>query len=137
MRKFFLTAIAVLVIIGLATGIYMWNKPHINMQRASADLAVSASDLMAAFNEDESAANAKYRDKVVAVKGKVLETNTNGGVTIVSMLTNDDFGAISCELDQRSKQKRTEFSAGEEIVLKGICVGKTIDVVMVRCVLVE
>lgn len=137
MRRTIFIIIAALVVIGLATGIYMWNKPHKNMQRASADLTISAPDLMTAFNEDETAANAKYLDKVIAVKGKVLETNTNGEVTTVSLLTNDDFGAISCELDQMSKQSRTAFAAGEEITLKGICAGKTIDVVLVRCVLVE
>ena len=107
------------------------------MQRAEADMTIAAADLMAAFNQDETAANTKYLDKVVAVTGKVLEATTNGEATVVSLDAADDLSAISCELDRFSKQNRTTFSPGEEITLKGICSGKTIDVVLVQCVLVE
>lgn len=138
MRKIIFSIIGIVAIGGLATGIYLWNKPHKNMQRAAADLTVAATDLMAAFKNDENAANAKYLDKVVAVSGKVRETTTNGGVTVISLDAADDFGSITCELDQRSEQSRTTFSPGESITLKGMCAGNNgIDVVLVRCVLVE
>jgi hypothetical protein len=137
MRRIILIAIAVIGIVGVATAIYLWNKPHKNMQRATADITLTAPELMAAFNEDETTANAKYLDKVVAVTGKVIEATTNGEATVVSLEAADDFGAISCELDRFSKQNRTTFSPGEQITLKGMCSGKTIDVVLVQCVLME
>jgi hypothetical protein len=137
MRRTILIIIGVIAVIGLAAGIYLWNKPHKNMQRATADITLTAPELMAAFNEDETTANAKYLDKVVAVSGKVIEASTNGEATVVSLEAADDLGAISCELDRFSKQNRTTFTPGEQITLKGICSGKTIDVVLVQCVLVE
>lgn len=137
MRRIIFIIIGVGVLIGLATGFYLWNKPHKNMQRATADLTLTAAELMTAFNADETAANTKYLDKVVAVTGKVLEATTNGEATVVSLDAADDLGSISCELDRFSKQNRTTFSPGEEVTLKGICSGKTIDVVLVQCVLVE
>ncbi|MFN7118494.1 MAG: OB-fold protein [Saprospiraceae bacterium] len=137
MRKNIIILIALIAVLGLAIGIYQYNKPHKNMQRATADLTITAPELMAAFNSDENAANAKYLDKVVAVSGKVLAVNTNEGVTVVSLDAADDLGAISCELDRFSKQNRTNFSPGEQLTIKGICSGKTIDVVLVQCVLVE
>ncbi len=137
MRRIIIILIAIIAVIGAAIGIYQWNKPHQNMQRASADLTVTADELMAAFNNDENAANATYLNKVVAVTGKVLEATVSGEATVVSLATSDDFGAISCELDRFSTHARTTFSPGEAITLKGICSGKTIDVVLVQCVLVE
>ncbi len=138
MRKIIFTIIGIISIGALATGIYLWNKPHKNMQRAAADLTIAAADLMAAFKNDENAANARYLDKVVAVSGKVSETTTDGSVTVVSLDAADDFGSITCELDQLSQQNRTDFSPGESITLKGVCAGNNgIDVVLVRCVLVE
>lgn len=137
MRRIILIAIAVIGIVGVATAIYLWNKPHKNMQRATTDITITAPDLMAAFSNDETAANAKYLDKVIAVSGKVIEATTNGEATVISLDAADDLGAISCELDRFSKQNRVTFSPGEQITLKGICSGKTIDVVLVQCVLVE
>jgi DNA/RNA endonuclease YhcR with UshA esterase domain len=137
MRRNIFIIIAILMVGGVATGIYLWNKPHQNMQRATADLTLTAAELMAAFNTDENAANTKYLDKVVAVTGKVATATTTEGTTVVSLEANDDFGVVSCELDKLSKHKRTTFSQGEEVTLKGVCVGKTLDVVLVRCVLTE
>lgn len=137
MRKIIIIIIVSVAVIGAAIGIYQWNKPHQNMQRAKADLSITANELMAAFNNDENAANAKYMNKVIAVTGKVVEATTSGEATVVSLATEDDFGAIACELDRFSKHARTTFSPGEEITLKGICSGKTIDVVLVQCVAVE
>lgn len=137
MRRIILIIIALVIIGGAAIGTYLWFKPHKNMQRATADITLTAPELMAAFNNDEAAANAKYLDKVVAVSGKVKEATTNDGVTVVSLEADDDFGAVSCELDRFSDQKRTTFAPGEQLTLKGMCSGKTIDVVLVQCVLVE
>lgn len=137
MRKIILILVGIVIIIGVAGGIYLWNKPHKNMQRAAADITITAAELMNAYNNDEAAANAKYLEKVIAVTGKVVEATTNDGVTMVSLETDDDFGAISCEFDRFSEHKRTTFSPGEQITLKGLCSGKTIDVVLVQCVLVE
>lgn len=137
MRQTIFIILAAAAVVGVGTGVYLWYKPHKNMERAKADLTLSATDLMADFNNDESAANAKYLDKVVAVKGAVQSINDNNGVVTISLEAGDDFGAVSCELDNQTKQPRTNFAPGDVVTLKGICAGKTIDVVLVRCMIVE
>lgn len=137
MRKTLLIIISLLLIGALATGIYLWNKPHKNLQKATADITITAPELMAAFNEDETAANAKYLDKVVAVTGKVRESVTSGDVTIISLEAEDELGAVTCELDRFRKQDAISVSAGEQITVKGLCSGKTIDVVLVQCVVTK
>lgn len=122
------------VAVGAGVGVYLWNKPHKNMARAKADLTVTAVELMADFNTDETAANAKYLDKVIAVSGQVQSVNEQNGVTTIILEAEDEMAAIMCELDTLTPTGRTDFAPGETITVKGICAGKTIDIVLVRCV---
>lgn len=122
---------------GAAIGYYLWNKPQVDMQTAKADMAIEAGALFNEFNTDETAANAKYLDKKIAVTGKVKETTkTNDGTVKVSLDTGSDFG-VFCELDPLSQHTRTDFPAGETVTFKGICTGLNFDVQLTRCVKVK
>ena len=122
---------------GGAIGYYLWNKPQKDMQAAKADMAMDAAALFNEFNTDETAANAKYLDKTVAVSGKVKEsTKTEDGTVKVSLETGSEFG-VFCELDPLSQHARTEFPIGETVTFKGICTGLNFDVQLTRCVEVK
>lgn len=122
---------------GGAIGYYLWNKPQKDMQAAKADMAMDAAALFNEFNTDETAANAKYLDKTVAVSGKVKEsTKTEDGTVKVSLETGSEFG-VFCELDPLSQHARTEFPVGETVTFKGICTGLNFDVQLTRCVEVK
>lgn len=135
MRKILLIA-GVLVFGLVVLAYFIYNKPHKNMERASADIELSATELFTAFETDESTANEKYLDKVLAVTGEVrsVQTNEEGTVTVTLSAGSDMFGVI-CELDTLSERPKTNFQPGETITLKGICTGMLMDVVLVRCVL--
>ena len=131
---YFLLALACL---GGAVGYYLWNKPHADMQAAKADMAMDAAALFNEFNTDETAANAKYLDKTVAVSGKVKEsTKADDGTVKISLDTGSDFGVL-CELDPLSQHPRTDFAVGETATFKGICTGLNFDVQLTRCVEVK
>jgi UDP-N-acetylmuramyl pentapeptide synthase len=68
MKKLVLFGIVALVI-GLGVAYYLWNKPHRDIAAEDAAFALTADELFDAFEADETAANAKYLDKVVAVTG--------------------------------------------------------------------
>ena len=127
--------VGALAIMGIGIGVMIYNKPHKNMQSATADLIIPAIELFTAFEQDENAANEKYLDKVVQVSGTVQEVKKdedgNLGITLDggSMM----FGVI-CKLDALSEHKRTEFKEGEKVTFKGICTGILMDVVLERCV---
>ena len=126
-----------LVCAGGAIGYYQWNKPQKDMQAAKADMAIDAAALFNEFNTDETAANAKYLDKTVAVSGKVKETTkTEDGTVKVSLDTGSDFG-VFCELDPLSQHPRTDFATGETVTFKGLCTGLNFDVQLTRCVEVK
>ncbi|MCW5923275.1 MAG: hypothetical protein KIS77_13095 [Saprospiraceae bacterium] len=131
---YFLLALACL---GAAIGYYLWNKPHADMQSAKTDLVVEAAALFGEFDTDESAADAKYLNKTIAVSGKVKEsTKAEDGAAKVILDTGGDFGVL-CELDPLSQHPRTDFPIGETVTFKGICTGFNFDVQLTRCVEVK
>ena len=118
-----------------AFGFYMYNKPHENIQRATADIKLTAVELFSIYETDETIANEKFLDKLIEVDGTVQEVKVNEeGKTILNMEGGDLMFGIICELDPFTTHKRTEFTIGERVILKGICTGKLMDIVLVRCV---
>ncbi len=101
---------AVLAVIGGGIVLYQFNKPHRDMVGEDASLEISASQLATEYSQDEGAANASYIDKVIAVKGKVSESDADhikleGGVYV-----SGDFSSI-------------ETAIGDEVTVKGRITG--------------
>lgn len=128
--------VLVLIAIGGVAGYFMYNKPHQSTAAAPSDFVVSAQTLFQEFNTDEAAANTKYLDKVVKVKGtvKAVETDEAGNVTMTLDAANEMFGVI-CTIPNDNAAQLPEV--GEEVTVKGVCTGKLMDVVLIRCVLVD
>lgn len=122
-------------LIGAAIGVYLWNKPHENMDKAKTDVHLAANELFAAFSENEGAANSAYLDKVIAVKGVVREASKSAdGLVKVTLESGDEMFGVICQLDELSEHQRTDFEVGETVTFKGKCTGMLMDVVLVRCV---
>jgi hypothetical protein len=134
MKKILLYLLPI-VLIGASVAYFIYNKPHQNMEKADADLNISARELFSAFESDEAAANEKYLEKIVVVKGQIkdISTNEDGNLSLTLASENDMFGVI-CQMDELTEHPRTDFSVGETVSLKGICTGMLMDVVLVRCV---
>lgn len=133
--KKYLLLLLLLVIVGLGVGYFLYNKPHKNIAKTPADFELEAPALFQEFETDETAANAKYLDKVVEVKGRVKETSVNEeGVVSVTLDAGADLFGVICQLDNLSEHKRLEFSEGETLTFRGVCTGMLMDVVLVRCV---
>ncbi len=136
-KKNILIGLVIAAIVGGGYGYYQWNKPHRDMASAKADMSLEAKVIYDEFTADENAANTKYLDKVIQVKGVVASTDKQEGSTVITLDTGDPMGGVVCELDALAKHEKTEFQAGEEVVFKGTCSGKLSDVQLSRCVLVK
>jgi len=53
------------------------------------------------------------------------------------LATGDDFGVISCGFPASSLKQLQQLSSGNKIVVKGLCKGRTLDVVLTNCTIVE
>jgi hypothetical protein len=129
--KKIIIGILVLGIIGAFIAYKMYNKPHVNVEEASADISITADKILNDFSSDENSANLKYLDKIIEVKGVVSEINIEKG--IITIETNDDFGSVLCHLSEEASRKVSGLQEGQIIVVKGICTGFLMDVILVKC----
>ena len=129
--KKIIIGILVLGIIGAFIAYKMYNKPHVNVEEASADISITADKILNDFSSDENLANLKYLDKIIEVKGVISEINIEKG--IITIETNDDFGSVLCHLSEEASKKISELQEGQIIVVKGICTGFLMDVILVKC----
>lgn len=101
--------IAVLIAVGaIGAYFYVFHKPHRNIADEKADFTESAPALVEAFNSDAEAANAKYLDQVLEVKGVAMEIDNEH-----VMLD----GGVYCAWAQDTE--RPALQEGDEITVKG------------------
>lgn len=129
-----LIIIAALVVAGAGYGYYLYNKKPADVRNLSAKFEVTASALVAEFVADENAANVKYLDKVVSVKGKVAEVSTDTtGKATVFLETGDPMAAVTCSFYDDEAASAKALTIGAEVTIKGKCTGKLADVVLNKC----
>lgn len=132
MIKKIIIPLLLLAVIGAGVGFYMYNKPVTKMAQMKVDEAVSAEQLFTAYEADEAAANAKYLDKVVEVKGKVVKSNKDEEKTTIMLDTGDMLANIMCQMEDKTIELPKE---GTTVTVKGLCSGYLTDVVLIRGIL--
>ena len=134
--KKLLLALVVLAIGAAGVGYYLYEKPTADAGASAADLELPATELYAAFEADEAAANEKYLSRNLAVTGEVAQVSTtDAGVTTVSLEAGGMLGGVSCEL--APDQDASALRPGQTTTIKGFCSGLLMDVVLNRCVIVN
>lgn len=99
-------------------------KRNVNDEKA---IEVSAVELVYAYNNNESEANAKYLNKALLIEGLIKEVGQNQeGKTTITIDGANDFSAVFCTL----KEVNTTVEVNKKVSLKGVCIGFTSDVVI-------
>lgn len=123
----------------LAAGAYYYvfifsRNNHRQVQNEQA-ITIGAEMLADQFSTDETSANARYLDKVLAVKGIMLEAGVNneGKTTLLLQGDTSSMTHIFCTLI-------SEIPAPprlSEVTVKGICTGLLSDVIVVDALLIK
>lgn len=131
--------LGIILLLAVAAFAYLqYNKPHRNTADEVPVETLSAQGLLQEYQANEAAANEAYLDKLLLVKGKLMQVKqAEDGTTSLMLDTGDPMSAISCQLLAQEAEKLAAYQEGDEIVVKGICTGKLMDVVLVRSVIVE
>jgi len=132
-----LIAALVVVFIGLLTGLYLFNKKAPDLNRVKPDHVMTASALYSDFEADEASATQKYVDKVIQVTGIITAVEANADSSINITLAGGDFGGVICTIKGVIDPAVMNLSAGTEDVIKGICSGMLMDVLLNNCVIVH
>ena len=119
-KKILLTILA-LVLIGVCTGMYLWNKPHKKVEGAQG-IVIDAKVLAREYSADEKAADAKYLNKAIEVSGTLMEIEKNqDGGSMFILQTDDPAAGVQCAM----RDKKLEIKKGH-VVIKGFCSGNGI-----------
>lgn len=131
-RNLFIVVL-VLLVVGVAVGYRMWNKPHDKVEDAEAKTIASA-QLVSAYNENEQDANKNYLEQALEVSGTVAEANVNQDEKLVVMLEGGE-GYVVCTM--RDANEKAE--QGQAIKVRGFCTGLSLlgDVGLTDCVIVK
>ena len=125
------------VVIGVALagyGLFMYFAPVQSLQNAKSDASLSSEELVLAYETDESAANQEYLNKVIEVSGKIKDIVVKEGVTTVELDANHIMSSVLVELEPG--YDISTVRKGDNVVLKGVCTGYLMDVVLVQGVIV-
>jgi putative exporter of polyketide antibiotics len=119
-----------IMVTGGVVGYKMYTKPHRSVKDAKT-VRVSAPELVSAYDSNEAEANAQYLDKVLEVKGEIIEISKNQKEEPVITLKGTDMSGIICTFEGTAT---SEIKLNSSVVIKGICTGFLTDVVLVRCI---
>ncbi len=122
---------------GLLVSLYYYNKPHIDIKESEATYVLTAQNLINEYRENEMDTNRKYSEAVIQVKGNVFEISTLKGNSVITLKDEGQESSIICHMLPEDNLKSLQFKKGDEIKIKGICTGFLMDVIMVRCTLVD
>ena len=134
----------ILVFVGLAiltvAGTYGFNEydrklPDTHQLKAA--FKIEAVDFVSEFQANPSAATKQYADKVIDVHGTVssIQVTDTGGTVFLKGETS--FSSVMCQFHQKTSREIKQLRNGELVTIKGICSGYLMDVVMVRCIVID
>ena len=121
MFKKILIFVVILALIGVCTGIYMWNKPAQKVEN-SKGIVIDAKILAREYAKDEKAADAKYLNKAIEVSGLITEIDKNqdGGIMVI-LQADDPAAGVQCAM----RDKGAKIDKGL-VTIKGFCSGNGI-----------
>ena len=123
-----------LTLIGVCTGVYLWNKPHKKVEDTTG-VTITAAALSKEYAANEKKADSTYLNKAIEVSGTIseIDNNQDGGVMIV-LQTDDPMAGVQCAM----REKNVTVTKGQTIVIKGFCSGNGITgVSLTDCVVVS
>lgn len=135
-KKIMLAAGLIFLLAGFA-GYKIWNKPHQDIAAAESFMTISAIDLLKAFQDDETEANARFLNKVLTINGVIRQVKMNKDLPTLDLNTSDDLASVICNFDPFAEHTTLDFMVGQQIRVKGKCSGMLNDVIIDRCVVVE
>ncbi len=131
MRKKLVFFIGIVLLCLISWGFFLYNKPHVGVGNAKPDVTMLADDLYKQYNENETTANQKFLNKVIAVTGTVDEVNTSNNAFVILLKKADDMGGVSCNLFTNTN---ANIQQGKTVTIKGRCTGFLMDVALTDCV---
>ncbi|AXT55115.1 hypothetical protein D1815_04840 [Aquimarina sp. AD1] len=126
----------------ILTGIFIYNniynKPFVDISESKPNISIESNELVDSFSNNENEANAKYLEQIIQVQGSITEiTSGKNGNSIITLGNDNTIGNVTCYISSEESLKTNNLKIGQHINIKGICTGYLMDVVLVKCVIIE
>jgi hypothetical protein len=134
--KITLGVVMLIAIAGIGAGLYYYNLKPKDLSDARPDFVMSATLLQKAFEDNESAATAKYVSKVIEVSGEIASVKPGENNSInIAFKTGSDVSAVICTFPAANKPG--DLAAGSSVTIRGVCSGYLMDVLLNNCVIAK
>lgn len=117
----------------------MWNKPHKDIAAAKEDFILSSTDFYKEYSANETTANTKYLDKVIAVEGTISAIELeNADEPTVALTTGTVDMTVSCGFKKELLNEIKKLKQNDKIKIKGKCDGMGMfGIVITQCSLIK
>jgi len=131
-----LIIIAVLIVAGVSTGVYLFNLRSPDLAKTNPDFVITAADLQKAFEADETGASSKYINKIVEVTGKISSVKPGENSTVnISIETESALSSVIATFTNISDT--SIFKNGDQLTFRGQCSGFLMDVLLNNCAVIK
>ncbi len=138
--KYIIGIVLIAIMAGAGIVLKMFFKPHADLSKLNADFKVEASALINEFQQNETAATAKYSEKVLEINGKLAAKSKLENGTYLLVLE-DEMQGISCQLDSTWAKSNLaviqELQTGQPVKVKGMCKGYLMEIKVSSAVIVK
>ena len=134
--KILLVTIAVIILIAVAYLFREYNRAPSDIADITAAETLTATDLIASFENNETLANEKFTGKIIEVTGTISSIHNEADTVVnVRLETGDPLHKINCALAKSEMAGIKNYPTGQSITIKGYCTGYLLDVELNRCVI--
>jgi hypothetical protein len=133
-NKFGILMISFAILAAALAVFLMYNKSPRSIADEEAAFTLSASELVAAFSEDESEADSLYAGKVLEINGTLKEKILSDGAAILVIRDTSQMIGVNCFLRDHQEDMYRVLEVGRQVTVKGICNGLLLDLVLDKCI---
>ncbi|MDP2338433.1 MAG: hypothetical protein Q8N05_18680 [Bacteroidota bacterium] len=114
------------IVIAGSVGLYLFNMPHRNVQKAAADYNLTSSQIVTEYLTDKESANKKYLaedgdSKVLEITGVVSKVSEDFNDQKVVLLKGaDDKAGVSATFTTETNVNAAKLQVGETVTVKGV-----------------
>ncbi len=130
MKKTFVILFVLVIVIASVAGYFMYTRSHDNLASAKPDFELSAGELLEEFATNQDAANARYLNKVIEVRGVVDDVMEDQSMITVRIVEPGDYNGVSAQFIEQNKADAVIAPNGSDIKVRGLCSGYTGDDMM-------
>jgi len=122
-KKLIITIIVLAVAVAGIYGYHEYYRSNRDLGDVQADFSVPATGLIKEFITNETAADNKYRNKVLSVSGMVKGVDSSGNFYTIEVGDTSDMSSVRCSVDSTHTSQAANLKRGMNVVIKGAMTG--------------